>query len=98
MTNEAEYFVSEVNIRQVLFVIVITMKANWFRKYGWIYIPVSAIGVIILLLVIAFCITVFIAIDRNSHSASDTLYGIFPYFVSAFTILFWIAANTSKDR
>jgi hypothetical protein len=74
------------------------MTTNWFRKFGWIYIPISFIGVIITLLVIAFCITVFIAVDRNSHSVSDTLYGIFPYFVSAFTILFWIAANTSKNR
>jgi hypothetical protein len=74
------------------------MTTNWFRKSGWIYIPISFIGVFITLLVIAFCVTVFIAIDRNSHSVSDTLYGIFPYFVSAFTILFWIAANTSKNR
>jgi hypothetical protein len=74
------------------------MTTNWFRKSGWIYIPISFVGVFITLLVIAFCVTVFIAIDRNSHSVSDTLYGIFPYFVSAFTILFWIAANTSKNR
>jgi hypothetical protein len=74
------------------------MTTNWFRKSGWIYIPISFIGVFITLLVIAFCVTVFIAIDRNSHSVSDTLYGIFPYFVSAFTILFWIAANTSKNK
>jgi hypothetical protein len=74
------------------------MTTNWFKKSGWIYIPISFIGVFITLLVIAFCVTVFIAIDRNSHSVSDTLYGIFPYFVSAFTILFWIAANTSKNR
>jgi hypothetical protein len=74
------------------------MTTNWFRKSGWIYIPISFVGIFITLLVIAFCITVFIAIDRNSHSVSDTLYGIFPYFVSAFTILFWIAANTSKNK
>jgi hypothetical protein len=43
-----------------------------------------------------FCVTVFMAIDRNSHSVSDTLYGIFPYFVSACTLLFWVASNTSK--
>lgn len=74
------------------------MNPNWFRRYGWIYIPVSFAGVIISLLAIGFCVTVFIAVDRNSHSVSDTLYGIFPYFVSAFTILFWIAANTSKYK
>lgn len=73
------------------------MKTGWFRKYGWVYYPVSIIGAIITMAVLYFCITVFIAIDRHSHSVSDTLYGIFPYFVSAFTIFFWIASNTSKS-
>jgi hypothetical protein len=74
------------------------MKLNWFRKLGWIYIPVSVIGAILCLAVLYLCVTVFLAVDRHSHSVSDTLYGIFPYFVSAFTILFWIAANTSGGR
>jgi len=71
------------------------MKLKWFRKLGWIFIPVSVVGSVLCLVVLCFCVTVFLAIDRHSHSVSDTLYGIFPYFVSAFTILFWIAANTS---
>jgi hypothetical protein len=74
------------------------MTTNWFKKFGWFYIPTSIIGAVITLLVIAFCATVFITADRNSHSASDTLYGFFPYLVSAFTILFWIAGNTSKNE
>lgn len=69
---------------------------NWFKKTGIIFIPTSIAGIILYLLTIGFCTTVFISIDRNSHSNTDTLYGIFPYFVSAFTILYWIAANTSK--
>jgi hypothetical protein len=40
---------------------------------------------------------VFTAIDRRSHSASDTLYGIFPFWVSAWTILGWIASRTSQN-
>lgn len=71
------------------------MKANWFRKYGWVYYPVSVTGFLLTLCVLVFCITVFRAVDRNSHSVSDTLYGIFPFFVSALTLLFWIASNTS---
>ena len=74
------------------------MKPLWFKKVGWIYIPTSVIGTIITLFVFIFCVTVFTAVDRNSHSVSDTLYGIFPYFVSAFTILFWIAGNTSNSK
>jgi hypothetical protein len=71
------------------------METNWFKKTGLVYLPVSVIGVIMYLLTIGFCVTVFTAVDRHSHSNTDTLYGIFPYFVSAFTILFWIASNTS---
>lgn len=69
------------------------MKTQWFRKSGWIYVPSSVIGIILYVLTFIFCITVFTAVDRNSHSNTDTLYGIFPYFVSAFTLLFWIASN-----
>jgi hypothetical protein len=66
---------------------------------GIIFFPISFIGVVLYLLTIAFCITAFISIDRHSHSVSDTLYGIFPYFISAFTLLFWIANNTAtKDH
>lgn len=71
------------------------MKQGWFKKSGWIYLPVSAAGIVLYLMTIVFCVTVFIAVDRQSHSNSDTLYGIFPYFISAFTVLFWIASNKS---
>ncbi len=73
------------------------MENILFKKYGLIFIPISFLGLILTLLTVIFCVTVFVAIDRNSHSVSDTLYGVFPFFVSAFTILFWIAANTSKN-
>ena len=73
------------------------MKAKWFKKTGLIYLPISLMGIVLYLLTILFCMTTFVAIDRHSHSASDTLYGIFPYFVSAFTILFWIASNTQHN-
>ncbi len=72
------------------------MKTNWFKKTGWIYLPTSIIGWILSLLTIAFCVNVFIAIDGNSHSASDTFYSIFPFFVCALVVLFWIASNTCK--
>jgi hypothetical protein len=72
------------------------MKYNWFKKFGLIYYPISITGAIFTVLIVAFCITVFCAIDKHSHSVSDTLYGIFPYFISAFTLLFWVAANSCK--
>lgn len=75
-----------------------TIKQSWFKKFGIVYLPISIIGYLFYLLTVLFCVTVFMAIDRNSHSVSDTLYGIFPDFVSAFTVLFWIASNTSEEK
>jgi hypothetical protein len=72
------------------------MKKHWFRKFGWIYFPVSFPGAILALLAVAFCAQVFIAIDRHSHSASDTLYGVFPYFACVFLLLNWVATQASE--
>ena len=74
------------------------MKNLWFKRLGWVYAPNSWQGVALLVLALVFCVQVFLAIDRRSHSASDTLYGIFPYFASCFLLLNWIASNTSRDR
>ena len=71
------------------------MTSTWFRPWGWVYRPVSVPGVVVDLLAAAFCVQVFIAIDRHSHSASDTLYGIFPYFACTFLLLNWVAAKSS---
>jgi hypothetical protein len=43
-----------------------------------------------------FCVQVFIAVDRHSHSASDTLYGIFPFVVPAAMLLNWLASKTAE--
>lgn len=74
------------------------MKTVWFKRCGWLYMPVSVPGVIITLLALAFCIQVFVAIDRKSHSASDTLYNIFPYFACAFLLYEWVAGRTSGSK
>jgi hypothetical protein len=71
---------------------------NWFKKAGLIYYPTSVIGVLLFVCTLIFCATVFLAADRHAHSVSDELYAIFPYFVSAFTVLFWIAANTTEEK
>lgn len=74
------------------------MKTPWFKPLGWIYRPVSWQGWAALLLTAAFCFQVFTAIDRHSHSASDTLYGIFPYFICAAGLLNWIASKTAPQQ
>ena len=72
------------------------MKAVWFKPWGWIYCPRLWQGVLAILVTLAFCMQVFVAVDCNSHSVSDTLYGIFPYIVPASMLLYWVASKTSK--
>ena len=74
------------------------MNTIWFKKMGIIYIPTSLIGIVMYLMTIIFCTTVVLAANRHAHSMSDFLYSIFPYFVSSFTILFWIAGNTCQTK
>jgi len=71
------------------------MNKAWFKRFGWLYCPISWQGAAVVVLALAFCIQVFVAIDRHSHSASDTLYGVFPYFACCFLLLNWVASNTS---
>jgi len=65
---------------------------------GWIYRPVAWPGVALVALAAAFCAQVFIAVDRQSHSVSDTLYGIFPYVVPTLMLLNWVASKASPRR
>jgi hypothetical protein len=68
---------------------------GWFRRCGWVYLPVSAAGVVLYILAVIFCVTVFLAVDRHSHSVSDTFYGVFPFFSCTFLLLDWLAGRTT---
>jgi hypothetical protein len=74
------------------------MERRWFARWGWIYRPVSWQGLTATVLAAAFCAQVFLAVDRHSHSASDTLYGIFPYVVPCLMILNWVASKTAGGK
>ena len=83
-------------------VIRVEMKEHpprrWFAPWGWIYRPNSLEGVLLVLLALAFCAPVFVAVDRHSHSVSDTLYGVFPFVAPALMVLNWVAGKTSNVR
>jgi len=73
------------------------MQHRWFRRFGWLYRPISPMGWLITLLAFTLTVNVFLAIDRHSHSASDTLYGVFPYAALFAIITIWIASHTSAE-
>ncbi|GLR46367.1 hypothetical protein [Sphingomonas astaxanthinifaciens] len=67
---------------------------HWFRPCGLLFLPASVIGWALSAGTLIFCAQIASAIDRQSHSVSDTLYGIFPFWVPALLALAWVADRT----
>ncbi len=70
------------------------MRKSWFKSIGWLYVPCSWPGALLTLVAVFICVQVFVAVDRHSHSVSDTLYGVFPYFSCCFLLLNWVAGHS----
>ena len=68
---------------------------NWFKRFGWVYIPAHPMGALITAAAIVFLIPVYIAIIRNGHSVSDDLYQLFVYTSCTAFWWKWIADKTS---
>ncbi|MEN9686417.1 MAG: hypothetical protein RLZZ28_2203 [Bacteroidota bacterium] len=68
----------------------------WFKKSGWVYIPVHPAGIIVSALAFLFLIPVFTAIIRSGHSVSDDLYQLFVYCTCTVFWWKWIAEKTSN--
>jgi hypothetical protein len=71
------------------------MKQIWFKRAGWIYVPIHAMGLVITLLAIIFMVPVCMAIVGNGHSISDDLYEIFVFGTCTAFWWKWIAEKTS---
>ena len=73
------------------------MSKLWFKRWGWFYRPIHPLGFAVTLAALAFVAQVFVAVDRHSHSASDTLYNVYPFAVSTLLALLWIASRASGE-
>ena len=71
---------------------------RWFVPFWIVYRPIALGGWIVTLLAAAFCVLVVLAIDHRSHSVSDTLYGIFPFWVPTFLLWTWLAGRLTGPR
>ena len=74
------------------------MKSVYFKRFGIFYYPVHAAGWLSTLGAAALCVWFFIAIDRNSHSVSDTLIHFFVYASSVAFWWKWLAEATSENQ
>ncbi len=70
----------------------------WFRRVGWFHVPISVPGAIVTVGALAFCVQVFWAVDRNSHSVTDTLYGVYPFIIPTLLLLDWVASRTTAPQ
>jgi hypothetical protein len=70
------------------------MKHIWFKRAGWIYLPVHPMGVIVSFMAIVFLIPVYMAVIRNGHSVSDDLYQLFVYTTCTAFWWKWVAEKT----
>ena len=71
------------------------MNSIWFKKWGWAYVPVNAMGLLVTVLAIIFLIPVYAAITRNGHSVSDDMYEMFVYTTCTAFWWKWVAEKTS---
>jgi len=71
------------------------MQQVWFKKTGWVYIPVHVMGYIVTAAAVAFMIPVVIAVDRNAHSVTDELYQLFVFGTCTAFWWKWVAEKTS---
>lgn len=70
----------------------------WFKKWGWVYLPISAMGWILTALLAFIIGWIFKVADRHSHSGSDTLMNTFPWAWIGIVTLGWIASKTSGEK
>ena len=71
---------------------------RWFRPAGLFFFPASVAGWLLTCAALAFCAQVFCAIDRHSHSVTDALYGIYPFWLPTLLGLAWIADRTGGRK
>ena len=68
------------------------MEKPWFKRKGLLFIPISTVGWLLLIVLIAYWIYTFIGVDMRTQSFTDTLvnfafnalFGAFVYSIIAY--------------
>ncbi len=74
------------------------MKFPWFKRYGLLFYPISFVGRLILIAALFISVSVFLTIDENSHSVSDTLMSFAINLLIIYFIYSFIAFIASKHN
>jgi len=75
-----------------------SIKKPWFRAkwYGWGWYPATWQGWAVMLVWLLGVVKLFLGIDANSHSASDTLIGFFPGLITLVLLLILVCYLTGE--
>jgi hypothetical protein len=71
-------------------------KQTWFKKAGWFYLPVHAMGILVTLAMIVFVVAVCMSLIRSHNAITSDLYKIFIAASCAGFWWKWIAEKTSE--
>ena len=76
------------------------MNFQWFKRRGPFFVPVAALGWLILLAAMGIAVYFFREIDSRSHSASDTLMNFVFYLLvigAVYSLIAWLTSRRT-DR
>lgn len=71
------------------------MKQIWFKKAGWLYLPIHAMGMLVTITAIILLVAVCMVVFKNGYSTGDELYKVFIYITCTAFWWKWIADKTS---
>ncbi|MCB0602765.1 MAG: hypothetical protein KDC28_16120 [Saprospiraceae bacterium] len=74
------------------------MNTIWFKRTEIFFVPVSLMGWLLLSGALAYAVYIFIAIDRRSHSVSDTLMNFAFNLLLIGAVYVLVAFFTSKKK
>jgi hypothetical protein len=77
------------------------MKSPWFKRNGILFIPKTLVGWLFLLVFLVCAVIRFIEIDKQSHSASDTLRPFFFQLLliwAAYTVFAFLISRAQENK
>lgn len=75
---------------------LLTVNKYWFKKYGWIYIPISIPGSLLTVFALLLAGWCYWKADRSAATVPDALIRFFVYFTCIAFWWKWIAESTAE--
>jgi hypothetical protein len=67
-----------------------------FKKNGWLYQPDNLLAWALVIIGVAFLVSVYTTYEKHARGTGDLVYRIYPHYVSTFLLYIWVGYKTSK--